>query len=490
LVIGGIEGTPPTLFRNLGNGTFQNATAASGITFADATFSCSWGDYDRDADLDLFLTHWGAVQFTNGHLWRNNGNGTFTDVDQIAGLTQFGPDLTEHTYTANFADLDGDFWPDLLVASDFRTSEVYMNDGDGTFSNVTPSNFFLECGMGAGVADYDDDGDLDWFITGIWKPEFFQIGNGLYRNDGGGAFTDVTDFAGVGNGGWGWASSFADFDNDCDLDIYHVNGFGGAPFDADPAVMFVSSGDGTFTEMGAQLGVNHTGQGRGIACFDYDRDGDLDIFVANNSQGPVMYRNDGGNALRYLTVTLAGEPPNTQAIGACIYVTAAGKTQMRELRAGSNYVSQDPAEAHFGMGTATIAEEVRIVWPNGQEDVLHNIPTNFRLSLTQNGITSVDPGEVAAGAATISLVASAPNPFRDVTRIQFQLAGESAVALRVIDASGRVVRNLDQRSLPAGHHAIVWDGKDDAGREVPAGVYLYRIGSIAGSARGKLVVAR
>ena len=164
----------------------------------------------------------------------------------------------------------------------------------------------------------------------------------------------MTDAAGVRIGYWGWASTFQDFDNDGDLDLFHVNGFGRpdipetAEFVADPSVFFVNDGAGAFTEQAAALGVADTDEGRGVSAFDYDRDGDLDLFV-HNSEGPGrLYRNDGGNAARWLDVVLHGRAPNTEGIGARIRVTADGTSQIRELRAGSNYVSQIPPRRTSG----------------------------------------------------------------------------------------------------------------------------------------------
>jgi hypothetical protein len=497
LFVGGIEEAEPKLYRNLGNGTFQNVTATCGIVYTGNTFSSNFGDYDRDGDLDLLMCHWGEAQYTYGHLWRNNGNGTFTEVDQAAGFETFGDDLLEFTLTGNFADINNDTWPDILFASDYDQSEVYLNDGDGTFTCVTDEGSITDqFGMGASVEDYDDDGDLDWFVTSIWDPPSMRDGNRLYRNDGTGVFTDVTTAAGVRAGGWGWASSFADYNNDGNLDLYHVNGMR-VPFDADTSRMFVSNGNATFTEMSASLGVNDTRSGRGVASLDFDRDGDLDIFVANNSQGPTFYRNDGGNAGNWLDVKLIGIPPNTEAIGARIFVTAGGKTQMRVLRAGSNYVSQDPAEAHFGLGSATTATTLRVEWPNGEEYVLSGLPVNRRLVFNQVlGITAVPGADDAAAAASaggapaITLIGSAPNPLVDHATIRFALRDRTHVKVGIYDMSGRRVRTLVDGSAAAGLNETAWDRRDDAGGIVPAGAYAYRIDARGHVARGKLRIVR
>ena len=226
--------------------------------------------------------------------------------------------------------------------------------------------------MGAAVGDFDNDMDLDWFVSSIWaaaETTAFQrvgiTGNRLYRNDGGGNFDDATEQSGVRNGSWGWGACFMDFNNDGYLDIFHVNGFGLEPFEApeffnDRSRLFVSNGDGTFSEVAIELELIDTGEGRGIVCFDYDKDGDIDIFIANNGQSPSLFRNDGGNNNNFINIKLGGISPNTEGIGARVYIEVKGGKQMREIQAGSNFVSQNPAVAHFGISDAEIIDNIQV----------------------------------------------------------------------------------------------------------------------------------
>ena len=272
---------------------------------------------------------------------------------------------------------------------------------DGVFSESTGSILSDQNGMGSAVGDYDGDGDMDWFVSSIFDPNGAEAhwgttGNRLYQNDGSGTFTDVTESAGVREGFWGWGSCFADFDNDGWLDLFHVNGWRTRvtnEFSADPSRLFMSNGDGTFTEASLVNGLVDDGQGRGVVCFDADRDGDIDIFVSNNGDGPSFYMNQVVEVNRdveirvvnYLEVVLRGPSPNTQGIGALITITpSTGGTQVREIRAGSNFVSQNPAEAHFGLGDAT-SVDLSVRWPDGTESTVLNVAANQLLVLSHPG---------------------------------------------------------------------------------------------------------
>jgi hypothetical protein len=400
LFVGGADGAPARLFRNRGDRTFEDVTGLSGIDLPYTTLAAAFGDYDRDGWLDLLVTHY-LVPFevvpVREYLWRNTGAGRFTPVSAASNVTGIRrPERnTDFTFTPNFADLDNDGWLDVLFASDFDNSLYFLNQRDGTFANATTDVISDENGMGVALGDYDRDGDLDWFVTSIWDPagafdSWGGTGNRLYRNRGDGTFEDATDAAGVREGDFGWGACFADFNNDGWLDLFHVNGFETLDVRAeryrdDPSRLFVAIGDGRFVERSAALGLDDRGLGWGVACFDYDRDGDSDLFVANVGQPPHLYRNDGGNRLNYLQVKLRGSAPNTEGIGARLYARTGDVTQMWEIRAGNNFVSQDPAEAHFGLGTATRVDELRIVWPqiDAEPTVLRDVPVNRLLVIAQ-----------------------------------------------------------------------------------------------------------
>ncbi len=406
LFIGAVDGDRYFLFRQDADG-FTDVTANSGLAITAAnTFSAGFTDYDMDGDLDLVLSHWGNGQQPDTQtLWQNNGDGTFTTAsiqsriaEQLIGQAIGMPGSVDYTFAPVFSDIDTDGDPDLLFAADFGTSMVFENNGDATFLNTTDRNVIVDRnGMGSVTGDSDNDGDLDWFVTSIFgNPDLVNgpnIGNRLYRNDGSGKFEDMTEAAGVADGGWGWAACMQDFDNDGDLDIFHVNGWnktypgnssGFSEYASDQVRYFESRGDGTFVNAATEAQLMDTGQGRGAVCFDSDRDGDIDIVLTNNHHvdSVVFYRNDLSGSNHWLGIRLVGKGLNTAGIGARIEVTDGNRTQVREVSAGNNYVSQSPAEAHFGLG-ASQSVDVVVYWPDGGRTELNRVAADQLLTIAQ-----------------------------------------------------------------------------------------------------------
>ncbi|MEE2784360.1 MAG: FG-GAP-like repeat-containing protein [Pseudomonadota bacterium] len=398
LFIGAIGQDPHYLLENR-EGTFVDVTTESGLVLTVAnTYSATFADYDQDGDLDLFLGHWGSdAQRDTETLWRNRGDGTFESysiqsgiADTLLGITP-GQGIvadTDYSFTPNLSDIDGDGDLDLLMASDFKTSRVYLNNGDGTFTYATDPNVIdEEFGMGAAVGDYDNDGDMDWFVTSIFSTNdndaFAGTGNRLYNNDGTGTFTDDTMIAGVEDGGWGWGTCFADFNNDGHLDLFLVNGWFDDFFGDDPARLYLANGDGTFNEQATTTGLADRGQGRGVVCFDADRDGDLDLLINNSGENHLAYyRNESTLSNHYLAVKLASASTNHHAIGAWVRVITTDSIQVREIRAGNNFASQNPAEAHFGLGEATQAD-IEVRWPDGSLSATTGVSADQLITIEQ-----------------------------------------------------------------------------------------------------------
>ena len=411
LFLGGIQGDPCRIFANNGDGTFDDVTVGSGFDLIGApqNVSAAFGDYDIDGDLDLLVTHWGTERSRQNpgdteHLWRNDSTATqirFVSVSVEAGIapsimTLPDPRVSDidvdYSFSPVFAHLNDDLYPDIVIASDGNTSMVFMNNGDGTFRNETDVDVIQDrSGMGTAVGDYDNDGDLDWFVTSIFRQGDGAVPNGnrLYRNDDG-QFSDVTETAGVADGGWGWAACFVDLNNDGNLDLYHTNGWPfelDGDFTSDSSRAFMSNGDGTFTNLANELGLADRTQGRGAVCADFDRDGDIDIFLWSNegSSAGSLFRNDA-NENNYLNVKLRGLPPNTAAIGARIHATVGGSTQLRDVMIGSNHISHNPTEQYFGIGNASQVDTLSVEWPDGTTSDLGIVQANQRIVVDHPGL--------------------------------------------------------------------------------------------------------
>jgi len=384
---GGQTPAPYSLWRNLGNNKFENMTEASGLKFNRNSFSTAFADYDQDGDLDLAVGHWHRMKSNQGeevHLWENTGKGIFKAANHKMQVNGSWSGI-DWSFTPTFADINNDGWVDLLYTSDFETTQYFINEKGQRFLNATaPSVITDENGMGSAVEDYDNDGDLDWFVTGVYdvKPKLIAnnlsmwggSGNRLYRNKGDGSFEDATEEAGVRDGGWGWASCFADFNNDGHLDILHVNGY---LYDDHPAWLdmaglfthqaprlFINDGTGHYTDRALELGLTED-EGRAISCTDFDRDGDVDLLIQQLAKPTLLYMNQSveQGQKNFVGVTIKGPAGNPHAAGARVYVKAGGKTQMREIKIGSNYLSQNAVEAHFGLGDVDVIDELKVVLP-------------------------------------------------------------------------------------------------------------------------------
>jgi hypothetical protein len=395
------------IYINQRNNTFIESVDDWGLNPQGNTFSVAAGDYDKDGDLDIAIAQFGlrpvAGNFQNW-LWENQ-NGFFVDVTPILPIPhqyfRQEPESEESyqwNFTPTFSDMNGDGFLDLLYVANYVNSKVYLNDRGLSF-NISVSDFTDEGGMGSAVGDYDNDGDFDWFVSSIWHPDkTYDVyatgnsGNRLYNNNGQGVFSDLTDKAGVREGFFGWGACFADFDSDGDLDLFQLNGFGDQEtefgqgyiyFLYDPAVLFLNKGNGSFTEVAFESGIEHTGQGRGVSCLDYDNDGYVDILISNNGSNPTLYKNTVSKVNNYLHVKLEGLPSNSQGVGAKIWIHIGDQTQLRELRLGSNYLSNNPLIAYFGLGKANHVDKVEVVWGDNENTkmIITDVQANTLLTV-------------------------------------------------------------------------------------------------------------
>jgi hypothetical protein len=413
------------LYLNNGSGYFTDAGINHPAALANGVMrsgqGASFGDYDQDGYLDLVTGDWGSfIADSQSRLLRNLGAaqpGHFEDVTAAAGINVYRKERT-YRYAPRLVDLDRDGHVDLTFAADFETSQLFWNNGDGTFTDGTLAAGVGtdENGMGTTFGDYDSDGDLDWFITnitpapGVVAP--FGRWNRLYRNEGNRTFTDVTETAGVRDSRFSWGTTFFDYDNDGDVDLAATNGYNGQGWIDDRTFLWQNTG-GVFTDVSDATGITDTRQGRGLIHLDYDEDGDLDFVVVNNAAAPVLYRNDGGNANDYLRIKPQGTLSNRDGIGAWITVTPdltnPDRRLVWEIDGGSSFVSQNEHIAHFGLGpNADPVDLVQIEWPaSGIKQELRHVEPNQVLSIVErhpadfNGDRQIDAADYVLWRKTL-----------------------------------------------------------------------------------------
>ncbi len=317
-------------------------------------------------------------------LYRNNGDGTFTDVTEQANITEPGRAMGVAS-----ADYNDDGWIDIFVANDAMANYLYKNNGDGTFTEVGLMSgvAFSEHGdasssMGGDFGDFDLDGDLDLIVPDMTF-------NSFYRNLGNGMFEDVSAYIGVAEMSgqyWSWSGELFDADNDGDLDLLISNG-NGHRLNTEEELFFInepaSNGERRFVDGAYGDYFYHKAVGRGLAVGDYDNDGDLDAIILNLDQRSVVLRNDGKFSNHWLLLRLIGTKSNRDGIGARVTLQTEELTQVAEKSAASGYLSQGDPRLHFGLGNSTQVDKVTIRWPSGIVQVLENIPVDQILEIAE-----------------------------------------------------------------------------------------------------------
>ena len=410
---------PNCLYRNNGDGTFTDVADIAGVTEPRWSSSCAFADYDRDGNLDLYVVNYIVFDIDENPwcglkekgiraycepdnfpaqsdtLFRNNGDGTFTDVTKSAGIYN----TTGKGLGVVWGDYNNDGVPDIYVANDSTENFLYHNNGDGTFEEVgfmvgvaLSEDGAAENGMGTAFGDWNNDGWLDLTVT-----NYAQQTNTLYHNDADGFFTDATATTKTAQLTYpylGWATAFIDYDNDGYQDLFVANGhlhenlaeLGQQGTYGQRNLLFRNNDNGTFTEVSETLGpgMQLADVSRGATFADYDSDGDIDIVVTNSNAAPRLLRNDGGNEKNYLQIRLIATQGTTDAIGARVKVTTGELTQTREVRSGDGYLSQRELTLHFGVADYAQIESVEIQWQSGAKQQITSVPANQVLSLKEN----------------------------------------------------------------------------------------------------------
>lgn len=413
----GPAGSPQTghnkLYRNNGNGSFTDVAVAAGVNAPSVGNNCygaAFGDYDRDGDLDLFVTAYSFGQEGN-KLYRNNSDGTFTDVTSAVGILDI---TTTRGFVPSFTDLNQDGHTDIILIADTGTSKLFFNDGDNTFTkaNQYAPDLRLPNGMGLATGDFENDGDLDFYVSDIFYPASGIGGNRLYLNDGSGTmWVENAPTAGVKAAGWGWGVVATDMDNDGWLDLASTNGWFGS-WENYPTRLFHNTQAASFNEVASVCGLSHYGQGRSFLRLDADRDGDEDLIITE-SNGPISYfqneTNNGNHWLRLSFDTSAVPGLAPHGIGTEVIVRRGSKQIYRQLDSSQSYLGQSELALHIGLGPhASVLGEVEIRWADGHTTILPNVESNQHLVVRASRPVLASSQVQPQAPATVSLSGLVP----------------------------------------------------------------------------------
>jgi len=449
-------------YKNNGDGTFERIT--NGIIGTDTFQSeggISCGDFNNDGIVDLFV---GAYGFSS-HLYFADNNGNFNKI------TGYGI-VNDNTLTFGSvaADYDNDGDLDIFISNQNDRNGLYLNNGNGEFEKFVQDNIFSEYNWttGASWGDYDNDGDFDLFVCN--GSGSYNVNNYLYKNNGDGTFTKITEGITVNDGGYSYVPSWIDYDNDGWLDLFVVNRNSTPPF------LYHNNGDGTFTKIKKEPFLNNDGLDFDAACWgDYDNDGFLDLFISVwNGEKNRLYHNNGNNN-NWLELKLNGKVSNRSGIGAKIRVKATihGNPvwQLRQIASQASFRSQNDLIAHFGLGDASIIDSLKVEWPSGIVDVYSNIKANQIITAIENqGITPIEHQVTLTIPQEYKLNQNYPNPFNPTTHIGFEIPVQTNVKIEIYNIQGKLVKTLLNKILPAGVHNV-----DFYANNLASGVYLYRI---------------
>ncbi|MCP4631293.1 MAG: T9SS type A sorting domain-containing protein [candidate division Zixibacteria bacterium] len=515
------------LYHSEGDGAFTKVTTDPIANDSSRSYSHAWGDYDNDGDEDVYVSRHNN---NPNYFYTNNSEGTFTKIDTAGDLTTDPAcsnthawididndgdlDLYSQTESLNlpwsdanamyrnddgifvkittgeivtdinnahgmcWSDYDNDGDMDLFVANAYfdypqQDPEDYMykncyyrNDGDFNFTKIVsgPVANDLSISFAPSVGDYDNDGDQDLFVGN----GAMELVNFLYNNNGDGSFTRITTGEMVTNATSTLGSSWVDYDNDGDLDMYVTTWE-----DSLSNQLYENIGDGTFTRIMTGPLVNDESSNFGPAWGDYDRDGDLDVFISKYQNDNRLYRNDG-NGNNWLNVKCTGTFSNATAIGTKVRLKANifGNPvwQLREITPAASYCIHHALNAHFGLGDADIVDSIIVQWPSGLEETILNVSINQYLTITEGDFTPVLDDEVNPLPDRYNLSMNYPNPFNSSTTIEFDLPRPSKATVTVYNLLGQEVETLVDEQMLAGNHSVNWEASNYS-----SGNYFYKL---------------
>lgn len=488
-------GHHPLLFKNNGDGTFSEISEEAGIgldAYKAQSHAAAMADVNLDGYLDIYLATYidninsiydqsGAVvgfdhDCFEDFLFINNGDWTFTESSVEYGINNEGCALA-----VTFTDYDGDADADVMIANDFGEwiipNILYQNQfPENLYSDVSQAANANPAvyGMGIAIGDYDQDLDLDYYITNLGR-------NVLIEYQANGIFEDKTDQRGIEDTfmsgdsllASGWGTAFIDVDNDLDLDLFVCNGFIPSALFIDNHIynqnrLFLNDGNPygqgySFSEVASGSDLADGGRGRGFAYSDYDNDGDLDFLVVNINhhtmgdpiENVLLYRNEFENNNNWLQLKLEGTINNKDAFGSVIKIVVGNHSWLHDYSGGfGSFASQHSSIAHFGLGQAEQVDSLVISWPGGSKSYHTNIPANQKIKISEDGELTTT-SELSSNLMDFQMEVF-PNPFADQLKVAFDLQKGSQLEIAVFDALGQKVETLKNAYLQKGTHSIYW----------------------------------
>ncbi|WP_299368546.1 FG-GAP-like repeat-containing protein [Winogradskyella sp.] len=434
------------LYENLGNMIMQDITATSGmLTDAFPTYGASWGDYNNDGFLDVFLSIW-DLDVPN-ILYKNNGDNTFTLVNSEAGLLSTG----FLSFCSAFFDYNNDGFQDIYVSNDrsYNPNLLYKNNGDGTFTEVgeiSGTDVTIDA-MSVTIDDYNADGWLDIYITNDIP------GNVLLKNNGDGTFTNMAQQTQTTFNSVGWGAVFLDADNDKDLDLYVSGEHDGSVLGYLSSAFYENNNDGTFSIDNSSI-PNDFAVSYSNAIGDTDNDGYPEIVVNNiNHDNIFLWKNNSLQSNNWLKIKLEGTQSNKNGIGSLIEISISGQKQYRYTLCGEGYLSQNSATEIFGLGSNTTIDYVKVKWLSGIEDIVYGADINRVLHIVEGSTLSLAESD-------LDTIVIFPNPVTNVLNIYGEtdiskIEIYNALGNRVLSIKGNNgIKPLDLSSLNSGLYII------------------------------------
>lgn len=457
------------LYRKDGPTTYVDVTAIAGLsTTIDPTMSGAFADYDNDGWLDLYVANRGTG--IGNYLYHNNGDGTFTNVTTAAGVSAFGM----LNLTVTWFDFNNDGYQDIYLANDLMIGNIlYKNNGDGTFTDVSVSSGagVAMANMGIALGDYNGDGFLDLFLTNG------PTGNIFLKNNGNETFTDVAGTLGMTVGKICWGTNFVDYDNDGDLDLL-VDVSDGPTGRGDPnrnSAFYQNNGDGTFSIPSFTWIDVDTSFHYGNAIGDYNNDGWPDIAILNAyGTNSSLWKNTGNSTNNWIKLNLVGTSSNRDAIGAVIEVTAGGNTSKRVIQSQISFQSQNSLGQIVGVGTVTTIDNITITWPSGSVSSLQNVAVNQSLTVTEGLGSAKNLAKENIFPQSFELSQNFPNPFNPSTIIKYQLPNDAFVKVEIFNVTGEKITDLVNSDQSAGYYTLNFEA-NKIGNGLSSGIYFYRI---------------